>query len=162
MSRWLRVGAAILLAAFGVFGAPPLPSWRAAESPVVSKEPSDAMKAVVKPVVRAVSKMSAIDRMWLKTIYSNTAKVVAADGVVEPEVIKTTEGLRAVHVAVLKFIWKGMAQNPPGEYEGLSEAIELVITETIGSDQRNLTPELRAKAVEVFDAIAWAGLGKDQ
>lgn len=157
--RWLRVAIAIVLAAYGLFGMPSLP--RPASSLAV-KEPSREMKATVKPVVRAVSKMSAIDRLWLQSIYTNAAKVVAADGIVEPQVIKTTEGLRGVHVAILKFIWRGMADNKPGEYEGLSEAIESAVTDAIGNEQRNLTPELRAKAVEVFDAIAWAGLGKDQ
>lgn len=155
-----RIAIAVLLAAFGIFGLPDV-SGVFVSSPVVVKEPSDSMKSVVRPVVRAVSSMSAIDRLWLQGIYSNAAKVVAADGVVEPQVIVTTEGLRAIHVAILKFIWKGMAGNPPGQYEGLSEAIEGAMVETIGDDRRVLTPELRAKAVDLFDAIAWAGLGKD-
>ncbi len=159
----VRLIAALLLAAYGVFGLPSLPKLSVPSlSASVVREPSEAMKSTVKPVVRAVSKMSPIDRLWLQTIYSNAAKVVAADGIVEPQVIVSTEGLRAIHVAILKFIWRGMAENPPGEYEGLSEAIEGVVDEVLGEDQRSLTPELRAKAVEVFDAIAWAGLGKDQ
>lgn len=159
--RMLRVAAAILLAAYGLFGVPPMPKW-SATSGVTVREPSEDMKTTVKPVVKVVAKMSPLDRIWLQAIYSNAAKVVAADGIVEPQVITTTEGLRAVHVAILKYIWRGMAENPPGEYAGLSDAIEGVIGEVLGEDQRNLTPELRAKAVEVFDAIAWAGLGKDQ
>lgn len=155
----MRIVLAIVLAAYGLFG---LPSFPRPASSVSVSEPSREMKAVVKPVVRVVSKMSAIDRLWLKTIYANAAKVVAADGLVDPQVIRTTEGLRAVHVAILKFIWRGMADNKPGEYEGLSEAIEAPVGEVVGGEQRNLTPELRAKAAEVFDAIAWAGLGKDQ
>lgn len=156
-----RIILAVVLAAYGVFGLPSLPKFNVS-GPAVVQEPREAMKSTVKPVVRAVSKMSPIDRLWLQTIYSNAAKVVAADGIVEPQVIVTTEGLRAIHVAILKFIWRGMAENPPGEYEDLSEAIEKVLGEVIGKDQRSLTPDLRAKAVEVFDAIAWAGLGKDQ
>lgn len=155
----IRIIVAVVLALVGVFGIPSLPSRPTAE--VAVQEPSPAMKSVVKPVVKAVSRMSPIDRLWLQTIYTNTAKVVAADGVVEPKVITTTEGLLAVHVAVLKFIWRGMAENAPGEYEGLSEAIDSAIRDTLGDEQKTLTPELRAKAVEVFDAIAWAGLGKD-
>lgn len=157
-----KIIAALLLAAYGVFGLPKFSTPVLPTASVVVQEPRQAMKSAVKPVVRVVSKMSPIDRLWLQTIYSNAAKVVAADGVVEPQVIVTTEGLRAIHVAILKFIWRGMAENPPGEYEGLSEAIESAVGEVLGEDQRSLTPELRAKAVEVFDAIAWAGLGKDQ
>lgn len=120
------------------------------------------MKSVVQPVVRVVSQMSPIDRLWLQHIYSNAAKVTAADGVVEPQTIATTAGLRAIHVAILKFIWKGMAENKPGEYEDLDGAVNQVFNDVIGDSDRGLTPELRAKAVEMFDAIAWAGLGKDQ
>lgn len=157
--RWLRIAIAIALASYGLFGMPSLPSLTSSSA---VEEPSREMQAAVMPVVRAVSKMSVIDRLWLQSIYQNAAKVVAADGIVEPQVIQTTEGLRSVHVAILKFIWRGMADNKPGEYEGLSEAIESAVTVAVGNEQRNLTPELRAKAVEVFDAIAWAGLGKDQ
>lgn len=156
-----RIVAALLLAAVGAFGVPSLPKFGEGTSSV-SREPSEAMKSAVKPVVRVVRNMSAIDRLWLQNIYGNAAKVVAADGIVEPPVIVTTEGLRAIHVAILKFIWRGMAGNPPGEYEGLSEAINGAVEEVLGDEQRSLTPDLRAKAVEVFDAIAWAGLGKDQ
>lgn len=156
----LRVAVAVVLVAIGVFGIPDIRT--AGRGPSVSvKEPSEAMKLVVAPVVRAVSRMNAVDRLWLQDIYTNASKVVTADGVVEPQVITTTSGLRAIHVAILKFIWKGMAGNPPGQYEGLSESIDAAMNEVIGDDHRQLTPELRAKASELFDAIAWAGLGKD-
>jgi len=163
MTRWLRVGVAILLAAYGAFGIPSLPSLpKKAEAEVNVKEPSPQMKTEVRPLVRVASRMNPLDRLWLQYIYSNAAKVVAADGLVEPKVISTTEGLRAIHVAILKFIWRGMAENTPGEYEGLKEAIETIFTETMGDTQRALTADLRSKAVEMFDAISWAGLGKDE
>jgi hypothetical protein len=157
----LRIVFGVLLAAVGLFGLPDMPSMSSSDPGVSVKEPSEAMKKVVSPVVRIVTKMNAIDRLWLQNIYTNAAKVVSADGIVEPPVISTTAGLRAIHVAILKFIWKGMAGNPPGQYEGLSDAIESAMDEVIGDDHRQLTPELRAKAAELFDAIAWAGLGKD-
>jgi hypothetical protein len=157
----LRIVFAILLTAFGLFGLPDMPSMSSSTPGVSVKEPSEAMKKVVSPVVRIVTKMNAIDRLWLQNIYQNASKVVSADGIVEPPVISTTAGLRAIHVAILKFIWKGMAGNPPGQYEGLSDAIESAMDEVIGDEHRQLTPELRSKAAELFDAIAWAGLGKD-
>jgi hypothetical protein len=147
-----------LLVAFAVFGAPSLPS--PSPSLFVVKEPSVEMKAQVREVAKVASQMSAIDRLWLNYIYTNAAKVVEADGL--DSVITTTEGLRAVHVGILKFIWKGMAGNPPGKYEGLSSSIEQVFVRTIGDDRRTLTADLRRRACEMFDAIAWAGLGKDE
>ena len=157
----LRTLAAVVLLAYAAFGVPNVERPQPQVS-VSIREPSQAMKSSVKPVVKVVSRMSPIDRLWLQNIYANAAKVVASDGTVEPSVINTTESLQAVHVAILRFIWRGMADNAPGEYAGLKEAIESAISGVIGDESRVLTPELRAKAVEVFDAIAWAGLGKDE
>lgn len=160
MRGWSRIAVACVLLYIGFFGVPEAPSFQAS-SGVSVKEPALAMKAQVNEVVLAVRGMNPIDRLWLQYIYSNAARVVAADSEADPAVITTTEGLRAVHVAILKFIWKGMAENPPGKYENLEEAIEGVFNRTIGDKQRTLTPELRQKACEMFEAIAWAGLGKD-
>lgn len=156
----IRSVLAVLLVAYAVFG---VPSGSIGVSvPVLVVEPSQEMKTQVRQVTKVASGMSAVDRLWLKYIYTNASNVVAADGTKEPPVVTTTEGLRAIHVSILKFIWKGMAGNPPGKYEGLSESIEAVFRETVGDTQRTLTPELRRKACEMFDAIAWAGLGKDE
>ena len=119
------------------------------------------MKVEVSPVAKIVSKMNSIDRLWLQNIYLNAAKVVKVDGVVEPSVITSTEALRTVHLAIIKFIWRGLAENKPGDYEGLREAVDTVFNDVVGDSQKTMTPELRAKAVEMFDALAWAGLGKD-
>jgi hypothetical protein len=151
--------AALALVAFAVFGIPAAPTVGGVS--VTLQEPSQAMKAQVREVARVMSRVNAVDRFWLQYIYSNAAKVIAADAGEDPPAVVTTEGLRAVHVAILKFIWKGMAENDPGKYEGLSQSIEAVFNEVIGDKQRSLTPELRQKACEMFDAIAWAGLGKD-
>lgn len=125
------------------------------------QEPSPQMKTEVSPVTKVVSQMSSIDRLWLQYIYQNAARVVRADGDSQPPTIQTTDGLRAVHVAILQYIWKGLADNKPGKYPALRDAIESVFTNSLGDARRQLTPELRAKAAELFDAIAWAGLGKD-
>lgn len=155
----LRTIAAVALMAVGLFGLPSLPVVR----PSVSvSEPSEEMKIAVKPVVKVVSKMSPLDRLWLQNIYENFAKVVAVDGVVDETAITSTDSLRAVHVAVLKFIWKGLAENAPSKYDGLAEAIDEAMSSVISDESRPLTPEMRKSAVELCKAIAWAGLGKDQ
>lgn len=151
--------AAVVLLAVALLGVPDV-SGLFAPTFCEVKEPSDQMKDTIKPVAKVVANMSPIDRVWLNNIYSNAARVVSADGLAEPATICTTESLQAVHVAILKFIWKGMADNKPGEYEGLSEAIDAAITDVIGDTKKPMTPELRKKAAEVFEAIAWAGLGR--
>jgi hypothetical protein len=156
-----RTGIAVVLLAVGVFGIPSMP--RPSLPPAVSVvEPSQDMKNTVAEVVRVVNNMSIIDRLWLQYIYHNCAKVVAADGIVDQPAIVTTEGLRAVHRAVLKFIWRGMAENSPNKYAGLAKAIDDAVVAVIGNEQKPITDELRAEAVSVFDAISWAGLGKDE
>lgn len=154
--RHAAAAAMLLVAVFGV------PDVQRLSVPVVrpKDQPSVEMKNTVKPVVKVVSRMSPIDRVWLNSIYANAAKIVTTDGLVDPPVIVTTEGLRAIHVAILKFIWRGMADNKPGEYEGLSEAIDAAVSEVLGDTSRPLTPELRKRAAEVFEAIAWAGTGE--
>lgn len=160
MSKTVRLAVAAALVAYAVLGTPRVSSFNVPG--VVESEPSQAMKSQVRQVAKIASQMNAIDRLWMQYIYTNASNVVEADGTKEPAVIVTTEGLRAVHVAILKFIWKGMAGNPPGKYEGLSDAIDSVFKATVGDTQRAMTPDMRRKVCEMFDAIAWAGLGKDE
>jgi hypothetical protein len=151
----LRLLIAAALVMYAVAGSAPQPSLLSVQ------EPSTQMKAEVSPVTRVVSQMSSIDRLWLQYIYQNAARVVKTDGDTDQPTIQTTDGLRAVHVAILQYIWKGLADNKPGKYPALRDAIESVFTNSLGDARRQMTPELRAKAAELFDAIAWAGLGKD-
>ena len=155
----VRSVACVALVAVGLFGVPSVPQFT---SSVSVSEPSPQMKSVVAPVAKVVQRMNIADRLWLQYIYQNCARVVKADGIVDTPTIVTTEGLRAVHRAVLKYIWAGMAGNVPGKYEGLSKAIDEAVVSVIGEEQKQITDDLRAEAVELFDAIAWAGLGKDQ
>jgi hypothetical protein len=150
---------AVLLVALAVFGVPNVPSFERHQDSVV--EPTKEMKKTVQPVVKVVASMSAIDRLWLKHIYENAATVMDIDAEIGDPVVATTSGLRGFHVAILKFIWAGLAGNPPGKYEDLQEAIDTVMNEVIGDEHKSLTPEMRQKAAEVFRAIAWAGLGKE-
>jgi hypothetical protein len=140
-----------------VVGLPSVP--RVSPRPAVV-QPEKEMRDIVRPVTAAVAGMNAVDRLWLKTIYENAARVVREDGEEQPYVIETTAGLREIHIAILKFVWKGLADNEPGKYPGLAEAISEAVTSAVGLDQRPLTPELRDRASKVFEAIAWAGLGE--
>lgn len=150
---------AVLLVSLAVFGVPKVPSFERNQDSVA--EPTKEMKKTVQPVVKVVASMNAIDRLWLKNIYENAATVMDIDAEVGDPVVATTSGLRGFHVAILKFIWAGLAGNPPGKYEDLQEAIDTVMNEVIGDEHKSLTPEMRQKAAEVFRAIAWAGLGKE-
>lgn len=153
-----RLALAALLVAFAIGGVP-LPATSTATLSVT--EPSEPMKSQIRPVIKAVAEMNAIDRLWLQYIYTNAAKIVVEDGKSSEPSMETTDGLRAVHLSILAYIWKGLADNKPGKYPQLKDAIEAAFDEAIGDDRRALTPELREKAADLFEAIAWAGLGKD-
>lgn len=158
----LRVAVAVALAFVAVAGVPQFESGHSDPPPVRVQEPSPEMKEAVRPLVPVVASMSMVDRLWLQYIYSQAARVVKTDGVADGgPVIQTTDGLRAVHIAILRFIWKGLADNQAGKYPQLRDAIESAFDSVVGKSRRPLTPELRAKVVELLEAIAWAGLGKD-
>jgi hypothetical protein len=154
-----RTAVAALLLAVAFFGVPEVKPRSVAVYAI--PEPSSDMKATVQPIVKVVSSMNAIDRLWLQNIYLNCARVVEADGIVDEPTITSTDGLRAVHVAVLAFIWKGMADNSPEKYPRLAEAIDSALNSCVSEDSRQITPELRRRAADLYRAIAWAGLGKD-
>jgi hypothetical protein len=151
--RYVLAVALVVLALFGV------PSSGPNLIPV--EEPLAKMRERVVPVVRAVQPMSITDRLWLQTIFLNTAKVIEADGLVSPSVIETTDTLRRLHRSVLTFVWRGMAGNEAGKYAGLQSAIDSAIDDATGGTAKPVTPELRRELVDTYRAIAWAGLGKD-
>lgn len=157
----IRVAIAVALAFVAIAGVPQFE--RSQPSTVrVQEEPHPEMKDAVRPVVLAVSSMSIVDRLWLQYIYTRAADVIEKDSLAEGgPVIETTDGLRGVHIAILRFIWGGLADNKPGKYPLLRDAIESSFDSTLGTSRRAMTPELRTRAAELFRAIAWSGLGKD-
>lgn len=156
----MRFVLAAALIAYALLGGSAL-KWPTTTQTQSVQEPDANMKAQVQEVVQVVRTMNPVDRLWLMGIYSNAARVVRADGEEKEPVISSTESLRSLHVAVLKCVWKTLAEASPGKYPGLREAIEGVFVKEIGDVQRAMTPDLREKAAKMLDAIAWAGLGKD-
>ena len=152
-----RMTIASVLIGIGVFGIPELPkSFVPAHAVTDIREPSEGLKRIVAPAERIAADMAEIDKFWIRQIYMNAARAVEADGNIKSPTILTTDGAREVHKAVLAYVWKGMAQNSAGKYEGLQEAIEKAMVEAIGLDAKPLNQELRDKLVETFEAIAWA------
>jgi len=153
----LRYIASLILLAVAMYGLPPA---KKTPQPSDSAIPSDKMRLVMAPILRVVSQMSIVDRLWLREIYLNTAIVVESDAVTTDPICVTTRGARALHVAVLNFVWKGLAGNAPGKYPRLGDAIDHAFETTVGDTERVLTPELRESLVELYRSIAWAGLGE--
>jgi len=90
------------------------------------------------------------DAKRLRDLYIDLAKLVELDG--EDEVIKSTEEIRQANSlagVMLKLDIKG-------KYPNLAKETKEVVVASIGDDQILLSKELRVKAVEGLNALAWA------
>jgi hypothetical protein len=90
------------------------------------------------------------DAKKLRNLYMDLGRLVELDG--DDVVIRNTEDIRqanSIAGPMLKLDIKG-------KYPNLATEMKEVIVAAIGDDQILLSPELRAKAVEGFNALAWA------
>lgn len=110
----------------------------------VKKEADDVIKLLQS------SNGSKSDFKKLRDLSLDLGKLVELDG--EDLVIKNTEEIRqanSVAGVMLKLDIKG-------KYPSLAKEAKDVIVASIGDDNINLSPDLRAKAVNGFNALAWA------
>lgn len=68
-------------------------------------------------------------------------------------VTKSTSDVRAANVKCGQALFGGILK---GKYPGLANAIDAAVIEAIGKQNAPLTPESRARAVKIFEAIGWA------
>ena len=90
------------------------------------------------------------DAKRLRDLYLDLAKLVELDD--EDQVIKSTEEIRQANSltgVMLKLDIKG-------KYPNLAKEAKEVVVAAIGDDQILLSKELRAKAVDSLNALAWA------
>lgn len=152
------VAASLLIAA--AYGKVPMPQMPSQVVPAVAVDtPSVEMIAAVAPVAKALRSASPFDRALWASIWEKSAKVVAGDATTTEVVFTDTRSLRAYNIIALRLAWVRMGGNPTGKYPGLAEAAERFLSDTIGLDVAPVTPELRAKVVESYKALAWAGVG---
>ena len=155
-----RIVAALLILA-AAYGKVPMPRLPSPVVPLVAVEtPSVEMIAAVAPVAKALRSASPYDRALWASIWEKSAKVVAGDATTTEVLFTDTRSLRAYNIIALRLAWVRMGGNPTGKYPGLAEAAERFLTDTIGLDVAPVTPELRAKVVESYKALAWAGVGE--
>ena len=115
-------------------------------------EPTDqAVKKEADDVVLVLKESGAkVDAKRLRDLYLDLAKLVELDG--EDEVVKSTEEIRQANSlagVMLKLDIKG-------KYPNLAKEAKEVVVASIGDDQIPLSKELRVKAVEGLNALAWA------
>jgi hypothetical protein len=90
------------------------------------------------------------DARRLRDLYIDLAKLVELDG--EDEVIKSTEEIRQTN----SLTGVMLRLDIKGKYPNLAKEAKEVVVASIGDDQILLSKELRAKAVEGLNALAWA------
>lgn len=98
----------------------------------------------------AKSEMSKDECRKLRDLYIDIKQLIKLDG--EDMVIKNTEEIRQANsIAGLM-----CRLDIKGKYPTLSKELKEVVVAAIGDDQIVLSPELRSKALDGFDALAWA------
>jgi hypothetical protein len=111
----------------------------------------EAVKKEADDVVLVLKESGAkVDAKRLRDLYLDLAKLVELDG--EDEVVKSTEEIRQANSlagVMLKLDIKG-------KYPNLAKEAKEVVVASIGDDQIPLSKELRVKAVEGLNALAWA------
>lgn len=116
-------------------------------------EPSDEnVKKEARDVIDLLKKSGGDknDFRKLRDLSLDLGRLIQLDG--DDTVIKNTDEIRqanSIAGVMLRLDIKGKYTNLP------KEAKEVIVA-SIGNDNINLTPDLRAKAVEGFNALAWA------
>lgn len=86
----------------------------------------------------------------LRDLTLDLGRLVQLDG--EDLVIKTTDEIRQAN----SIAGPMLKLDVKGKYPKLAEEAKEVIVAAVGDDDINLSTELRAKAVDGFNALAWA------
>lgn len=86
----------------------------------------------------------------LRDLSLDLARLIQLDG--EDKVITNTDEIRQAN----SIAGVMLRLDVKGKYPTLAKEAKEVIIASIGDDNVNLTPELRVKAVEGFNALAWA------
>lgn len=152
-----RTGAALLLVA-AAWGKVPLPTLPVPQAKVHVETPSDAMQRLVTPVADAMREMPAGDRMLWASVWTKAGVVVAGDAVSTQVAFTDTRSLQAFTALALDIAWRRIGQHKPND--ALRAAVEAVYASHLGRDVVPVTPELRARYVELVNALAWAGLNR--
>jgi hypothetical protein len=115
-------------------------------------EPTDsAVKKEADDVVSVLKESGAKgDAKRLRDLYLDLAKLVELDG--ENEVVRNTEEIRQAN----SLAGVMLRLDIKGKYPDLAKEAKEVVVAAIGDDQILLSKELRAKAVEGLNALAWA------
>ena len=66
------------------------------------------------------------------------------------------DALKSAHRAALLCVWRGALGNEPEKYPGLREALEGMVSQSIGNDDIPLNPTIQKGAATAFSDISAA------
>lgn len=150
--------AAIALLIAAAWGKVPLPKLPAAAVTVNVDTPSDAMQRLVTPIAEAIKDLPASDRLLWAQTWQKAGVVVAGDAVTTQTAFTDTRSLQAFTALAVDIAWRRIGQQKPND--ALRAAVEAAYAAHLGRDVVPVTPELRARYVELANALAWAGLNR--
>jgi len=123
--------------------------------PTVPQPDRDMMETVAE-VAEICKQMDAFDRLvWMAT-WEDTAAIVAGEDEDVSVAFDSVLGLRLFTDSVFEAAWKRLAKAS-GKYRGLDRAVEQAFADVLGNDVRPWSEEMRDDAVELYEALAWAG-----
>lgn len=154
-----RIAAAWLLIA-AAWGKVPLPTLPQPVATVTVETPSPEMQRVVADVAAALKDLPAGDRMLWASVWQKAGVVVAGDAVTAQTAFTDTRSLQAYTALAVDIAWRRLGGHKPGSNEPLRQAVEAAYAAHMGRDVVPVTADVRARYVELADAIAWAGLNK--
>jgi len=130
----------------------PRPSAVIVEDIKVEKPSSELLLEKSENVIKALSVSSdrKADGKKLAKLYVDIAKLISLDG--EDQVIKNTEEIRQAN----RISGLMVDLDIKGKYPDLAEANQSLVVSVVGDDQVLLNSDLRSKAVDAFNALAWA------
>ena len=111
-------------------------------------EPSLSNKTLVEGLTEIVTDDK--DKVQLRDYYVTLAHVVKT----EPNLIKTTGTFREYNMLSGQLNFTGLDMKD--KYNGLGEAIDNVIVNTLGRENETLDTEKRKALVDALNAIAWS------
>lgn len=132
----------------------PSPSQPVAVDVLELNEPKDAdLKEAAEVVLSTLKKSSVSDQSDIKklrNLYLDLARLVELDE--ENETVKTTEDIKQANALSGPMLRLDMK----GKYPTLASETNSVMVVAIGDDNLLLSSELRERAVNGFNALAWA------
>jgi len=157
---WPQFAIAAALAWIAAFGLPVLPSGTATVPQVVVNVPTPSMQQAVADVHKALAGANPVDRAVWAHLWTKAGAVVEGDATDSEVVFTDTRSLRAYNVLALRLGWRRLGGNAQGKYPGLGEATERAFAAVLGADVQPVTADLRARYVELCNALAWCGAGR--